>query len=627
MDKYLDEHKLTKEVNESMQNIQELSSKVIQSYLNKLKAKKRAEQEKKEPVTEAKIGDKVTVTHGSQKGLIGHVGEIRKGLGGNDHTYTVDYDDNGKRQSVQVKKAHTKVIKEANDELNKKTPSEDDIMKKHGINKTELDHHLAIGIKVEMEHTKNAAVAREIALDHINEKPDYYAKLKKMVEDVNEASNYSSYMKRGSGGMVGKKPNASDMASYGTYNVTVKHSEGEKTYKLKHMKDSRHAQNVAMKIHRKDNPEHKINTASADKLNEETINEVSKKVLGRYIEKAATSMATAAFGQGQSSAKLQPPREQDQKTGMKRMTGIARATSKLTKEVFVPIIVPKMLDKDSTEERDKKRHEFAMKELKKEIDKSKKDVKEEAEQIDELNWKTLSRYAATARVKAMNKNDPKRAQRAKGAQSAHSKLARGDFSEEIEQVDELKKSTMQSYLNKTVDPDLGLPKDTKKPAQRIKGIERASKKVMGKVNEQQFLTIPDTKEKEHKVASQQKMQRARFINKKNSEEHKVHMGVHEATSPVKPHAVSVQLKHPDLEGVTRKIVKINATSPNHAQELVSKHYGSQGFTVHKIDYAKAHKVAPKPSKAEQAKEQEAKDMKKEDSKVKKIAKAVKDAIK
>jgi len=384
-DKHIRSHK---EVNESMENIQELSAKTIQSYLNKLKAKKRAEQQPA-PVSEAKIGDKVQVTHGSQKGLVGHVGEIRKGVAKGDHTYTVDYDDNGQRQSVQVKKAHTKTIK--------------------------------------------------------------------------EASIYSSAMSgRGQTGMVGKKPNASDMATHGTYNVTVKHSEGDKTYKLKNMKDSKHAQNTAMKIHRKDNPSHKIDTTSAEKVEvkEEVINEISKKVMGRYIEKAATSMATAAFGQGQSSASRQPPREQDQKTGMKRMTGIARATSKLTKE----------------------------------------------ETSSDRNGKKRSREA--------------------------------------------------------------------------------------------------------------------YISKKNSEEHRTHMGVHEEKE-YKAHAVSVQLKHPAYEGVHRKIVKVNATSTKHAEDIVATHYGRRGFKVHKVDYSKLHKEQfPKSQEQKDAEE-----VKKEDNKVKKIAKAVKEAIK
>jgi len=36
------------------------------------------------------------------------------------------------------------------------------------------------GIKVEMEHTKNKAIAKRIALDHLAELPDYYTRLLKM---------------------------------------------------------------------------------------------------------------------------------------------------------------------------------------------------------------------------------------------------------------------------------------------------------------------------------------------------------------------------------------------------------------------------------------------------------------
>ena len=38
---------------------------------------------------------------------------------------------------------------------------------------------LAMGIKVEMEHTKNAKLAKEIAMDHLTEDSHYYSKLKK----------------------------------------------------------------------------------------------------------------------------------------------------------------------------------------------------------------------------------------------------------------------------------------------------------------------------------------------------------------------------------------------------------------------------------------------------------------
>ena len=38
---------------------------------------------------------------------------------------------------------------------------------------------LAMGIKVEMEHTKSRKIATEIAMDHLTENPRYYSKLKK----------------------------------------------------------------------------------------------------------------------------------------------------------------------------------------------------------------------------------------------------------------------------------------------------------------------------------------------------------------------------------------------------------------------------------------------------------------
>jgi hypothetical protein len=47
---------------------------------------------------------------------------------------------------------------------------------------------LAAGIKVEMEHTKDEALAREIAMDHLSEDPDYYDKLKDMEKTIIETT-------------------------------------------------------------------------------------------------------------------------------------------------------------------------------------------------------------------------------------------------------------------------------------------------------------------------------------------------------------------------------------------------------------------------------------------------------
>jgi len=60
-----------------------------------------------------------------------------------------------------------------------KTYSPEEIAKKHGVSIDKIEHQLKKGIKVELEHTKDKKVAREIALDHLLEFPDYYDRLEK----------------------------------------------------------------------------------------------------------------------------------------------------------------------------------------------------------------------------------------------------------------------------------------------------------------------------------------------------------------------------------------------------------------------------------------------------------------
>lgn len=65
------------------------------------------------------------------------------------------------------------------DLIGKPTPSFETIRSKHGVSAKELYDQLIKGISVEHEHTGDTALAREIALDHLNEFPDYYDRLKK----------------------------------------------------------------------------------------------------------------------------------------------------------------------------------------------------------------------------------------------------------------------------------------------------------------------------------------------------------------------------------------------------------------------------------------------------------------
>lgn len=69
------------------------------------------------------------------------------------------------------------------DLMGKQTASFDAIRAKHNISYKDLIVQLAKGIKVEKEHTGDLALAREIALDHLSEFPDYYDRLKKAEEN------------------------------------------------------------------------------------------------------------------------------------------------------------------------------------------------------------------------------------------------------------------------------------------------------------------------------------------------------------------------------------------------------------------------------------------------------------
>lgn len=61
-----------------------------------------------------------------------------------------------------------------------RSPKFDELLKKYKVPYMYLIKQLAKGIKVETEHTKDLALAREIALDHLGEYVDYYDRLEKM---------------------------------------------------------------------------------------------------------------------------------------------------------------------------------------------------------------------------------------------------------------------------------------------------------------------------------------------------------------------------------------------------------------------------------------------------------------
>ena len=62
-------------------------------------------------------------------------------------------------------------------ELDKPTPTVADLAEKYHCSLLMIQSQLKKGIKVEMEHTSHFKVAKEIALDHLGERLDYYEKI------------------------------------------------------------------------------------------------------------------------------------------------------------------------------------------------------------------------------------------------------------------------------------------------------------------------------------------------------------------------------------------------------------------------------------------------------------------
>lgn len=67
--------------------------------------------------------------------------------------------------------------------LDKPTLTVAQIADKHGVSIGAIQQQLEKGIAVEHEHTNDITTAREIALDHLSERPDYYDQLARIEED------------------------------------------------------------------------------------------------------------------------------------------------------------------------------------------------------------------------------------------------------------------------------------------------------------------------------------------------------------------------------------------------------------------------------------------------------------
>jgi hypothetical protein len=111
-----------------------------------------------------------------------------------------------------------------------------DIHKKYNeLPKSYINAQLYIGMKAEMEHTKNPDVAKKIALDHLNESPFYYeylTKMEKQLEGLDVKKHYDQVKDYAKGGEINPdNKGVKDYFAHGSGNVGgvlvgKRHSEG-----------------------------------------------------------------------------------------------------------------------------------------------------------------------------------------------------------------------------------------------------------------------------------------------------------------------------------------------------------------------------------------------------------------
>jgi hypothetical protein len=227
----------------------------------------------------------------------------------------------------------------------------------------------------------------------------------------------------------------------------------------------------------------------------EQIDELSKKTLGSYINKAVSSVANKDYNIGRLHFGDQPEKKadvkqqareikKDERVIKKRNRGVDRAVKRLTREEY------ENLDE----------LEFTVEDVENFMQ------TEEFEQLDELSKKTLGKYInkAQGRVRyaahevghhlttlERNRRTPGNFRRLKNSTTGIQRAVDRLTKEEVEQIDELSKKTLGSYINKAVssvankDYNIGRlhfgdqpekKADVKQQAREIKKDERVIKK-------------------------------------------------------------------------------------------------------------------------------------------------------
>lgn len=320
--------------------------------------------------------------------------------------------------------------------LDKKTPTVEELAKKYNVSKEEIEKELEKGIKVEMEHSSDKKVAREIALDHLGEKMDYYKKLIKFVEEKEQLDELS--------------PGTLSSYVLKTTSKDPKRAEPRKK-----------AMSKLAKIMAKRPVDPKAPRYSTKLFGEgyDDHEEIAKELIRRHGMNITKDHLKALENERDSRGALDHDAVMNKVRAMGAMTE-AKTIQGTALDKFRQASAERARKHADIEKEMKARHAAGKEDMKGAIDRLEKHLnKEEVEQIDELNYDTVKSLYNKRRDDfhgdQVGKKKKGKEVSAKNVSRSISRLMgfkptrNQPQKEEFEQIDEISKSTLASYKDKS----------------------------------------------------------------------------------------------------------------------------------------------------------------------------------
>jgi len=190
-------------------------------------------------------------------------------------------------------------------------PSIQSIAKKHGVSEEEIQKQLEMGLKVEQEHTSDVQAATEIALDHLNEKPDYYTRLKTIGEANAAAIAAATAISKKKSGNYDKEGMRKTPYKNPDHPKAKSNEERRKELRKEDIDGTTEQVSGSAQSTLTDKP----NREPMKTYKQKNITELSTDLLDRYKEKAAADSAKA-------------DKEGNTAKADKRFSGVVKATTK-----------------------------------------------------------------------------------------------------------------------------------------------------------------------------------------------------------------------------------------------------------------------------------------------------------